>query len=93
MVNVDGVVYGNSRCDLAGFDVNRQWLRPHTVLHPQVIAIKNLLASKNILLAIDLHGHSKKMASFGYCCSTSYFVNTTYYPYILSKIDDNFKFS
>ena len=27
MVNVDGVVHGNSRCTLAGVDPNRVWLQ------------------------------------------------------------------
>lgn len=25
MVNVDGVIYGNYRCSLSGFDLNRVW--------------------------------------------------------------------
>jgi hypothetical protein len=25
MVNPDGVIHGSSRCNLAGFDLNRQW--------------------------------------------------------------------
>ena len=25
MVNPDGVIHGNSRCNLAGFDLNRKW--------------------------------------------------------------------
>lgn len=25
MVNPDGVIYGNSRCNMAGLDLNRQW--------------------------------------------------------------------
>jgi murein tripeptide amidase MpaA len=25
MVNVDGVIYGNFRCDITGFDLNRRW--------------------------------------------------------------------
>lgn len=28
MINVDGVIYGNFRCDLAGFDLNRVWKNP-----------------------------------------------------------------
>lgn len=27
MVNVDGVIHGNSRCNLAGLDLNRQWYK------------------------------------------------------------------
>ena len=35
MVNVDGVIYGNSRCDISGTDVNRKWTRnPNKFLYP-----------------------------------------------------------
>lgn len=40
MVNVDGVIYGNFRCDLGGFDLNRNWRMPDKSLHPQIFAIK-----------------------------------------------------
>lgn len=26
MVNPDGVIHGNSRCNFAGLDLNRQWM-------------------------------------------------------------------
>lgn len=28
MVNPDGVILGNSRCNLAGYDLNRCWKNP-----------------------------------------------------------------
>ena len=34
MINVDGVIYGNFRTNLAGFDLNRQWIEPNKWLHP-----------------------------------------------------------
>ena len=40
MVNVDGVLYGNSRCDISGSDINRQWQYPNRNLHPTVFACK-----------------------------------------------------
>ena len=40
MINVDGVIYGNFRCDIGGFDLNRNWKFPEKKLHPQVYAIK-----------------------------------------------------
>jgi murein tripeptide amidase MpaA len=40
MVNVDGVIYGNFRCDLAGFDLNRTWKSPYQSIHPQVHGIQ-----------------------------------------------------
>ncbi|CAE7704269.1 Nna1 [Symbiodinium sp. CCMP2592] len=45
MVNVDGVVHGNSRCTLAGVDPNRVWHDPNPILHPVIFALKNHLRS------------------------------------------------
>ena len=43
MVNIDGVVYGNSRCDISGSDVNRKWTRhSNSSLYPIVTAIRKL---------------------------------------------------
>jgi len=41
MINVDGVICGNFRCDLAGMDLNRNWKNPSNPLHPQIFSIKN----------------------------------------------------
>lgn len=65
MVNPDGVIYGNFRCNLAGVDLNRQWENCNRVLHPTPYAIKNLIKRLqdedfNIDLFADIHGHSKK---------------------------------
>jgi hypothetical protein len=40
MVNIDGVIYGNSRCDLTGMDLNRRWHNPSKLFHPQIYNIK-----------------------------------------------------
>ena len=42
MTNLDGTIYGNFRCDLAGFDTNRNWRKPSLNLHPQIYHIKNI---------------------------------------------------
>jgi len=43
MFNVDGVIYGNSRCDISGSDVNRKWTRnPNSFLYPITYGIKKL---------------------------------------------------
>jgi len=34
MVNMDGVGLGNYRCNFAGFDLNRNWLKPDPIKHP-----------------------------------------------------------
>lgn len=36
MVNVDGVIYGNFRCDITGTDLNRRWKDTSRLMHPQV---------------------------------------------------------
>lgn len=87
MVNVDGVVHGNSRCNLAGVDPNRVWADPNPIIHPEVCAIKGHLQclaegvpsaagagrpSSGLELFLDLHGHSVEFGCFFYgSCSTS----------------------
>ena len=36
MINVDGVIYGNFRCDITGFDMNRRWKDTSKLMHPQI---------------------------------------------------------
>lgn len=36
MINVDGVIYGNFRCDLTGVDLNRKWKETSKLLYPQI---------------------------------------------------------
>jgi murein tripeptide amidase MpaA len=40
MINVDGVIYGNFRCDLSGMDLNRCWKNANKLIHPHLYAIK-----------------------------------------------------
>ena len=43
MVNPDGVVIGNSRCSLAGLDLNRRWSDPNPLVHPEIYFLKSHL--------------------------------------------------
>jgi len=40
MINVDGVIYGNFRCDLSGMDLNRNWKNPNKLIHPHLSSIQ-----------------------------------------------------
>jgi murein tripeptide amidase MpaA len=40
MINVDGVVIGNSRTSLVGLDLNRRWTEPNPLIHPEVFFLK-----------------------------------------------------
>lgn len=63
MINVDGVIYGNFRCDLGGTDMNRCWKDPNKLLHPHLVAIKEeikrLATEEEVISCFDLHAHSK----------------------------------
>jgi len=43
MINVDGVIMGNSRASLVGVDLNRRWTEPNPLLHPEVYFFKKLM--------------------------------------------------
>ena len=34
MINPDGVFYGNCRCNMGGFDLNRRWNNPSKNYQP-----------------------------------------------------------
>lgn len=43
MLNPDGVINGNTRCNLAGVDLNRQWIEPNKKLHPSIFHMKMVI--------------------------------------------------
>lgn len=43
MMNIDGVVHGNSRAELVGCDSNRQWADPHPYYHPLVHSLRKMI--------------------------------------------------
>lgn len=47
MINVDGVIYGNTRCDITGMDLNRRWKDPSQIFHPQIFHIIEKIKSYN----------------------------------------------
>ena len=75
MLNPDGVKYGNTRCSLLGVDLNRRWIDPHQILHPEIFyskeMIKSLKESHEIAMLCDIHSHAKKKNVFMYGCSAN----------------------
>lgn len=61
MLNPDGVIHGNHRTDLAGYDMNRRWAEPSPWLHPIIFSVKNLASilneERSIDVFCDIHGH------------------------------------
>ncbi|KRW98099.1 hypothetical protein PPERSA_05995 [Pseudocohnilembus persalinus] len=72
MMNPDGVIHGNYRCNLAGQDMNRKWGGPDYNIEPTVYYAKEQLRQLSthetlkIKLLLDLHGHSTKKGGFFY---------------------------
>ena len=52
MINVDGVVYGNTRCDVSGMDLNRRWKDSSPNLHPQISEIRSRISELGKQMAI-----------------------------------------
>ena len=44
MLNPDGVINGNTRCNLSGVDLNRHWIDPSPELHPTAFHYKKMVA-------------------------------------------------
>lgn len=43
MLNPDGVINGNTRCNLSGVDLNRHWMDPSPKLHPTAFHYKQMV--------------------------------------------------
>jgi hypothetical protein len=74
MLNPDGVVLGNYRCNVLGFDLNRHWLTPDRVRHAPVAQVKTVIAAmvargRIPVLSCDFHGHSRRKSFFIFGCS------------------------
>ena len=102
MLNPDGVIYGNYRWSLLGFDLNRRWQDPNKQLDPTIYFTKRMIKvfqeERTVQLYCDLHGHSRKKNAFMYGCEYTYnqskynnFLLRTF-PSIFEEINPIFKF-
>ncbi|KAA6364075.1 MAG: putative zinc carboxypeptidase family protein, partial [Streblomastix strix] len=74
MLNPDGVIIGNHRTNLAGLDLNRQWLTPSrrltaSIWHAKAM-LKQFIEERDVILYCDLHGHARKRNIFIYGCDS-----------------------
>lgn len=97
MLNVDGVVVGNHRCNLAGLDLNRQWSTPTISQSPTIYHLKQMIdtlasSTRDILMFCDLHAHSRSKNIFMYGCENPRGVSERIIPYMLSNADPSFHF-
>ena len=96
MINIDGVIAGNSRCEVSGVDLNRVWNEPSKILHPTIFYYKRLI--KNLInegldvsFFLDIHAHSKKFNAFIYSNPILENKNNTFLHY-MQEYSDAFSF-
>lgn len=95
MVNTDGVIHGNARCELVGTDPNRRWKDPGKLLHPVVYQIRKSIekAAGSVDMVLDLHSHSRKLGTFFYGNTQLHRPEASrVYPLFVCKNDPRFSF-
>ena len=98
MINVDGVICGNSRTSLSGCDLNRRWINPNEFLHPEIYYLKELINNfskkKTIEYIVDFHGHFGAFNSFFYANNNKENLNNCrLFPYICGNISKIIQFN
>ena len=71
MINVDGVIHGNSRTNLLGYDLNRSWedTDPYKSVECHLLweyFWKIYQENDGFVWTFDLHGHSKELGFMTY---------------------------
>ncbi len=89
MINVDGVIAGNTRTSLAGCDLNRRWSNPNEYLHPEIYFAKNLImkfnSQRKVNHIIDFHGHFGAFNSFFYANHKDDISSCKFFPFSTAK--------
>ena len=48
MMNVDGVIHGNTRAELSGYDSNRRWADPSKYFSPLIYTLKKMIGRDSV---------------------------------------------
>ncbi|ORX76497.1 hypothetical protein BCR32DRAFT_284114 [Anaeromyces robustus] len=103
MLNPDGVITGNSRCSLTGYDLNRCWrltdkklLKYSPEIYYVIKMIEKTFETNDIEMFVDFHGHSRKFGTFLYGCNNDNNDENRFkervFPYIFSTHNKDYVF-
>ncbi|CAG9329115.1 unnamed protein product [Blepharisma stoltei] len=100
MLNIDGVIAGNTRCSLTGEDLNRSFQDPNPKLNPVIYSLKNKAIqrslNKKLTFYFDLHAHSTKKGVFmygpHYPLHSDKYYKIKVFPKLVSEITDMFRY-
>jgi cytosolic carboxypeptidase protein 2/3 len=104
MVNIDGVLMGNNRTGLMGYDFNRHWYIDREAnrhyLFPELIGIIKYFQgrqadfAKKVKVFLDLHGHSSEPNVFAYGPAhhraSEYYDLSRLLPFLVSRRNPDF---
>ena len=101
MLNIDGVVVGNTRTGINGLDFNRCWgANVKYGQAPEITAFKEIIGftqqERDVLLFCDFHGHSRAKNIFMFGCHNNYDENHVMkeriFPLLFHKYTDCFNY-
>ncbi|EGR32133.1 zinc carboxypeptidase family protein, putative [Ichthyophthirius multifiliis] len=71
MINPDGVFVGNSRTNISGFDLNKQWEDTSETLQPEIYFLKEYfrqIKKQEIFAFLDIHSSASNKNAFAFGC-------------------------
>mmetsp|Transcript_20229 Transcript_20229/g.37724 ORF Transcript_20229/g.37724 Transcript_20229/m.37724 type:complete len:558 (+) Transcript_20229:867-2540(+) len=96
MLMPDGVMMGSTRCGLSGVDANRCWNDPDSRTLPEIYHAKQMIKrfseERELVLLVDLHGHSVKKNFFMYGCTSRAGYKEKIFPMIMKQTSKMFSF-
>lgn len=67
-MNPDGAYRGHLRCNAAGVDLNRSWLKPCAARSPEVLFVQEQMLAHGVDLFLDIHGDEEIPFVFAVGC-------------------------
>jgi hypothetical protein len=78
MLNPDGVIVGNYRCNLGGVDLNREWHQPTAAVSPEIVAVKEAIRLTCQVRREGLDGGTVPCTAGGMMCGVRHVSDAAY---------------